>query len=80
MKTWSWDANGSPVANEIVENEIIDHLTLCSMLYNYPLFVESRGVEKADEAMARLFGTTWDSHKEQVWQWWDDENAPQPLP
>lgn len=70
MKTWSWDANGSPV-----ESEIIDHLTLCSIKHNYPLFVASQGAEKADEGMARLFGATWDSCKEKVWQWWDEENG-----
>ena len=60
---------------KIETQQLVDELTLSSMKHNYPSFVASRGVEKADEAMARVFGAIWDSRKEKVWQWWDHENG-----
>ena len=53
--------------------ELLDQLTLTSMKANYPSFVKEYGFDLANKHMGEMFKRTWDSHKEEVWQWYDLE-------
>ena len=53
--------------------EMLDQLTLTSMKANYPSFVKEYGFDLANKHMGEMFKRTWDSHKEEVWQWYDLE-------
>lgn len=54
-------------------DSLVNSLIVKSMEYNYVEFVKEFGFEKADEGMARIFGQSWEKHKEQIWQWYDME-------
>ena len=55
------------------DKSVADDLTLATIKYNYPEFVERYATNEADKAMARLFGTAWEESKEKVWQWFDTD-------
>jgi len=53
--------------------DIVGSLTMSCMKHNYIEFVAEWGYDKANDAMANLFGSTWSKAKEQIWQWYDTE-------
>ena len=61
------------LADPIKGEELLDYLTLTSMKANYPSFVREFGYELANKHMGEMFKRSWDSHKEEVWQWHDTE-------
>jgi len=57
--------------------DLISSLTLSSIKHNYVEFVEEYGYELANEKLSGLFGDIWDTHKEEVWQWYDTDRKSQ---
>ena len=53
--------------------EMLDQLTLTSRKATYPSFGKEYGFDLANKHMGEMFKRTWDSHKEEVWQWYDLE-------
>tara|TARA_Y100001963_G_C6540012_1_gene335057 strand:- start:14 stop:241 length:228 start_codon:yes stop_codon:yes gene_type:complete len=65
--------NIEELSDPIKGKQLIEYLTLISMKANYPSFVREYGYELANKHMGEMFKRSWDSHKEEVWQWYDLE-------
>lgn len=46
---------------------------------DYPNYVNLWGFEKADEQMLCLHGKDWIDHKEEIYQWYDQDYVEPPL-
>lgn len=53
--------------------EIINSLVYSTIKHNYRLFVDEFGFDNADKRLEQLFGQTWLSVRETVWQEYDRE-------
>ena len=55
------------------EFEIVNSLVYSTLKHNYFLFVDKFGYEDADIRLEQLFGQTWLSVRETIWQEYDRE-------
>lgn len=53
--------------------DILDTLTVANMKHNYPQFVDYYGYDRADERMEACYGDAWVKHRENIWQWFDQD-------
>jgi hypothetical protein len=59
-------------------DKVIDSLIFRSMQHNYSYACDKYGVEKQQfisKNMKTLYGDSWESSKEQIWQWFDTTNG-----
>lgn len=61
------------VERRISTDQVFSDLTLDNIQENYKEFAKDKGCRYADDAMQRLYGSSWEKHQTTVWQWYDDE-------